>query len=120
MDYGINAATNVAKGSALGMQQGYAEQAKNAQAGNAPMTESEFVLDRLRSIRAKLGEVHHMSKVANDKIIGPAPDKIQPGETVKPSPITQGFLHTASQIIGEIDATASEIAEQLSRLHRSF
>jgi hypothetical protein len=83
-------------------------------------TEAEFILERMRTIRGKLSDVHGMSKIANEKIIGPVPLLLPAGESVGKTSVPQGFLANISQILGEIDSTSSEIAEQLSRLHRSF
>lgn len=85
-----------------------------------PATEAEYTLDRLRMIRSKLAEVAGMSKVANEKIIGPAPTPLPNESGIKGAPIAQGFMAQVSQLLSEIDSTSSEIAEQLSRLHRSF
>jgi hypothetical protein len=106
------------------LKQSYAVQIAGSNSYATPevaQTEAEFILERMRTIRGKLSDVHGMSKVANEKIIGPAPSPLPTGESIgKTSPISQGFLANISQILGEIDSTSSEIAEQLSRLHRSF
>lgn len=93
-----------------------------ANAATCAVSESEVILERLRTLRSKLTEVQGMSHAANEKIIGPAPEKLQHagGIVGQPVPAPQGFLHIASNMISDIDIIASEIAEQLSRLHRSF
>lgn len=111
----------------LGIQNGaqlgsnYQQSAANSLNGSILVSEAESILERLRDLRSKMHDIVGSFRIANDKIVGPAPEKMPPpngASQIAPSP--QGFLHSSSQIISDIDAAASDISEQLSRLHRSF
>lgn len=112
----------------LGIQNGaqlgsnYQQSAANSLNGPIPVSEAESILDRLRDLRSKMHDIVGSFRIANDKIVGPAPEKMPPpnGGAGQIAPNPQGFLHSSSQIISDIDAVSSDIAEQLSRLHRSF
>lgn len=96
---------------------------QNAYAGATDsISEAENILQHLRDLRSKMHEIVGSFRIANDKIVGPAPEKMPPsnGGAGQIAPNPQGFLHSSSQIISDIDAAASDIGEQLSRLHRSF